>query len=113
MCRYGFAIYLLRGRNITYADRNDKFRSLITESEEFDFDRNDIVRIRLNLTTLIDNLSALYKVWKKVQDEVEKKEEEESKKPAARPLLLENGDAGETAPTSQPLPAPSPGTLAE
>jgi len=98
VCRYGFAIYSLslRGRDVTYGDIGEKgrpFQALITESEEFDFDGEDIVRIRGELATLLDNLSALYKEWKKANDELEKKaEEEESKKPAACRLLLESGN---------------------
>lgn len=93
VCRYGYAIYRLRGRRVTYADRDDRFQSLITDNHEFDFDREDIVRIRGELAQLVDNLSSLYKEWKKLEEEAEKKAEEESKKPAARQLMLENGDA--------------------
>lgn len=95
VCRYGFAIYMLPDRNVTYAHRNEAvpFGSLITNSEEFNFDGSDIVRIRAELATLLNNLSALYKEWKKADDEAEKKAEEESKKPAVRQLLLTNGDA--------------------
>jgi len=100
VCRYGFAVYalLLRGHNVTYADigkRGQPFRKLITESDEFDFNGDDILRIRGDLATLLDKLSDLYKEWKKASDEAEKKAEEEArvKKPAARRLPLQGGDA--------------------
>lgn len=90
VCRYGYGVFRLREHSVTYRDRIDKFRSLITNNEEFCFDRNDIVRIRRELATLLDTLSALYKEWKKTDDQAEAEAEEDSKKPAARKLLLED-----------------------
>jgi len=42
------------------AKRREQFRKWITESPEFDFDMRDIARLRVEIASLIDSLSALY-----------------------------------------------------
>ena len=101
VCRYGCGVFRLRKRTVTYQDRIDNFRSLITDNDEFHFDRNDIVHVPRELATLLDNLLALYREWIKANDEVE---EEDSKKPAARRLLLDDEKVSGTVKyPSQPL----------
>lgn len=107
VCRYGYGLFRLREYSVTYRDRIEGFRTFITDNEEFDFDREDIVRIRREMATLLDNLSALYKEWKKANDEAEEEAEEDSKKPAARQLLLEDDKVSHTevskSTTTKPL----------
>jgi hypothetical protein len=60
VCRYGFWIYSLRGHDVTYAHRNDdKFRSFITESEEFAFDRTEIMVAAAANVANLENCPAL------------------------------------------------------
>ena len=111
VCRYGFAIYLLRDRDVTYGELRRKddlspFQTFITKSEEFRFGRDDIVRIRGEIALLLDRLSALYKEWKISNDEAEKKAQVESKKPATRRLLLEDGDGPAVSERAQAASVP-------
>ena len=66
VCRYAFALYSMRDRDITFGDaKKDQYgiplERAITESDAFQFDGSDIVRIRKNLDMLIDRLSIIYK----------------------------------------------------
>ena len=56
-------MYSMRDRDITFGGRSG-FKRAITDSEAFRFGRDDIVRIRTQLGTLIDRLSIIYKRWK-------------------------------------------------
>jgi hypothetical protein len=86
----------MRDCGITFGDaregpRGRPFQQAITDSEAFDFDRDDIVRIRTELGILIGRLSTMYKTWKDANDEAEKMTKKEAKKPAAcRQLLLKD-----------------------
>jgi hypothetical protein len=63
----------------------------------------------------LDNLSALYKEWKKTDDQADAEAEEDSKKPAARKLLLEDdkvsgtevSDSTTTKPVTEQAEGPS------
>ena len=66
VCRYAHALYSMRDRDITFGDARkcpgrEPFQQAITDSEVFRFDRDDIVRIRTELGTLIGRLSTIYK----------------------------------------------------
>jgi hypothetical protein len=85
-------MYSMRDCDITFGDAREgpsgrPFQRAITDSAAFDFDRDDIVRIRTELGILIGRLSTIYKTWKDTNDKAEK----EAKKPdARRQLLLED-----------------------
>lgn len=69
VCRYAHALYSMRNCNITFGDAREgpgrePFQQAITDSEAFRFDRDDIVRIRTELGTLIGRLSVIYNMWK-------------------------------------------------
>ena len=69
VCRYAFALYSMRDRDITFGDaKKDQYgiplERAITESDAFQFDGSDIVRIRKELDFLINKLSEIYKRWK-------------------------------------------------
>ena len=68
------------------------FQQAITDSEAFDFDREDIVRIRGELGVLIGRLSTMYKTWKEAS--AEKKDKKEASKKLAPP---DNADDGKAA----------------
>ena len=98
VCRYAYGLYLLRNHVITYGDLGNSkrpFRELITNSEEFDFDSEDIVRLRGVLKILIGRLSTMYLKWKKAKDEQEKADA--AKKPAACRRLLQETKENSTA----------------
>jgi hypothetical protein len=99
MCRYAYALYLLRDMtfsfgetNIRASNKNDRFR-LITESEAFDFDGDDVQRIRTEIKTLIEKLSVIYARVKE-----EEKQAKLAKKHASKLALQSKQDAatGET-----------------
>jgi hypothetical protein len=77
VCRYAYALYSMRDRDITFSDAKTgpheiPFELAITKSENFQFHRDDMVRIRRELSLLIDKLSTIYKRLKDANDEVEK-----------------------------------------
>ena len=94
VCRYAFAMFQLRHLKFTYQDagldrmsarqsftprqrdvlRPKAFLNLITNGKAFEFDVDDIQRIRSEFKTLIRNLHPLYQV---VRDERMKAEKEE------------------------------------
>ena len=64
VCRYAYAIYLLRDTRFTYenagiADFSPYFTDLITKSDEFNFDSEDIKTMGKEMNTLIGRLSAI------------------------------------------------------
>jgi hypothetical protein len=74
VCRYAYAVYLLRHRSFSYRAANavdeggkKRFQELITESPAFSFAMPDIARIRDEMKTLIEGLSRLYLPWKTFQ----------------------------------------------
>jgi hypothetical protein len=82
-------MYQLRHRNFSYAEAGldpadmkagkRPFGGLITDSPEFEFDMEDIARIREEIRRLIERLSHLYTFWKKTEEETEKKARLEEK----------------------------------
>jgi hypothetical protein len=82
-------MYQLRHRDFSYAEagvgRADRkigkrpFGGLITGSPEFDFDMEDIARIRQEIRTLIEQLSRMYVSWKKSKELAEKEARLEEK----------------------------------
>lgn len=83
VCRYAYAMYLLRDKAFSLGDVNDdgtkrfSFASLITNTEAFAFDMSDIVRIRGEMKTLIRNLSKVFVPWR---EEEARKEKEAARK---------------------------------
>jgi len=78
-----------------------RFKALITESPEFDFDMEDIYRMREEMKTLIEELSKIYAPWKQEQDRKAKEE-----KAAAR--VVKATSAKHLAATRSPPTATSP-----
>ena len=75
VCRYMYAMYLLRSYVFTYADvggfkKSDDamFRELVTNHSAFQFGSEDIVRIRQEFMTLIERLSKMFFTWKEEDD---------------------------------------------
>ena len=73
LCRFAYALYQLRFHIFTYVDagldrtskdksksKNKPFYRVITKGAEFDFNKNDMPRIREEFKTLIERLSALF-----------------------------------------------------
>jgi hypothetical protein len=70
-------MYQLRDRKFSYAEAGlnpadmeagkRPFGGLITDSPEFEFDMEDIARIREEIRTLIERLSPCYLKWKKTK----------------------------------------------
>lgn len=81
VCRYAFGVLSLRNvefrvdSTLHFKKREAAMKKLlenkITDSDEFDFDMNDIERLRRNFAKLIDRLSDLYK--KKEEETIRKK----------------------------------------
>ena len=64
VCRYAYALFMLRHKVLTVAGHTspgDALRDAITERDEFQFDMDDIVRIRKEMKILIDNLAECYR----------------------------------------------------
>jgi hypothetical protein len=65
VCRYAYAIYLMRNRRLTYRtagveDPPPFFRHLITNSPEFNFGPEDIKNMGQEMKTLVGRLSNMY-----------------------------------------------------
>jgi hypothetical protein len=84
VCRYAYGLYRLSEAEFTYElaelkgnDNELGFPNLITKSEFFSFDMEDIVRIRVNFQKLIQRLCPIYSSWKvaikSAQDEAKQK----------------------------------------
>ncbi len=88
VCRYAFGVLSLREKQFTYNPFRDvkenkrKLTALLetemAESGGFNFDMDDIVRLRRDFATLIDNLSDMYKQKEKLRRE-EKRRAKESR----------------------------------
>jgi hypothetical protein len=94
MCRYAYALYLLRDMTFSFGETNiraskpaERFR-LITESEAFAFDGDDVQRIRTEIKTLIERLSVIYARVKE-----EEKQAKLAKKLAAKLALQVKQDS--------------------
>jgi hypothetical protein len=88
VCRYAYAMYeVARRTSITLGD----FHSVITGSEEFAFDMDDIARIREEFKTLIQNLSKVYEPWK--AEEVRKEKAEKATRKAAKRAAASNRES--------------------
>ena len=83
VCRYAYALYLMRNRRITYGaagvETRPYFRNLITDSPEFNFNMSDIGRVRDELKQLITNLSPKY-FEAKAKEKLEQDEKRKAKK---------------------------------
>lgn len=88
VCRYAYGLYLLRNQTFTFEDQNDNFRKAITDNPAFQFDMDDIARIRGEMRTLIGKLTKEYRSVKQTAkiEKIRAKREEESKKSGAMPL---------------------------
>jgi hypothetical protein len=83
-----------RRTKITFGDNH----GVISDSEEFDFDMDDIARIREEMKTLIQNLSRLYTPWK--AEEVRKEKEEKAARKAAKMAAASRKTSGGVTETS-------------
>jgi Ulp1 protease family, C-terminal catalytic domain len=72
VCRYSYAMYLLRKSRFTYLEveysKGAMFQKLITDHDAFRFDADDIHRIREEYLSLLERLSNLYRTWKEDVD---------------------------------------------
>lgn len=83
VCRYAFGVLALRNidfqfdGNKPYFSQKKKIDALlktkITNGPQFDFDMEDIHRLRQEFTTLIDNLSEMYIKKEKIKYELKQK----------------------------------------
>jgi hypothetical protein len=60
VCRYAINLYLMRKQIFSFSGIENQFKKLITDGAAFDFDMDDIARIREEIKDLIDALSPLY-----------------------------------------------------
>jgi hypothetical protein len=86
VCRYAYAVYLLRHLSFTYREVNafeerhkSRWQKLITDGPAFSFAMPDIARLREEMKTLIEGLSRVYSPWKKERDRKEKEEKAASR----------------------------------
>jgi hypothetical protein len=63
----------MRHQLFTPKDINDNFKDMITNGSAFDFDMNDIARIREEFATLIDRLSPKYLAIKDAEEKAAKR----------------------------------------
>ncbi|KAL7578136.1 hypothetical protein ACA910_012582 [Epithemia clementina (nom. ined.)] len=111
VCRYAYALYNLRHRTFSVEEcqvgltKVPPFSTLITENEKFQFNADDIDRIRSEFIDLILKLSAVYKCWKKKADRAELEEKRRLKDSA---VGSEHGEKGVGA--SSPSKLQDPGS---
>lgn len=86
VCRYAYGMYRLSEAEFTYElaelkgnDNELGFPNFITKSDAFDFNMEDIGRIRLNFQILIQKLFSIYS-RRKASDKLAKKESKEKTK---------------------------------
>lgn len=80
------------------------FNNLITESEEFNFNADDIIRIREEMRELLERLSIIYMPWKVEQDRKRAAKRRAEKPDKTRPKdakLKENSNANNTCEHTQ------------
>ena len=106
VCRYAYNLYTMRHLKFTWVDIMEHFKSMITRGPAFQFDMEDIARIRGEIGTLINKLSEIYLAMKLE----EKKEKKKSKSQAMKSLEEEKqSDIGnEDGPTSAPRKSDTP-----
>lgn len=67
VCRYAYGLIRIRSRMFSYKeagfDGGDLFKAMITTDEAFQFDMDDIDRIRGEMKILIERLSEVYLPW--------------------------------------------------
>lgn len=91
VCRYAFALYKLRNISFSFQEyRQDCFRSLITNSEPFQFDMKDITRLRQEMKALVENLCTAYVPWKSEQDRKAKEDRRKAKAVAEETVQVDN-----------------------
>ena len=69
---------------------------MITNGPEFDFEMDDIARIRLEMKTWLENLHRVYKHWKKKADEDEAKEKTEKRRAQQQAQKLQESQDSST-----------------
>jgi len=80
VCRYGYAIYRLLLEGIEFKikagtkkkDYQAQLNELISSHQAFDFNMEDIERIRVEMKQLLKNLNVLYTKWRK-KEKISKK----------------------------------------
>eukprot|EP00804_Cyclotella_cryptica_P023147 CCRYP_000358-RA/>CCRYP_000358-RA protein AED:0.01 eAED:0.01 QI:1097/1/1/1/0.75/0.66/9/214/1028 len=70
VCRYAYNLYTMRSEKFTRSGIRDKFKHLITDGPAFQFNMDDIARIREELKTLVDALAGLYSKFKREEKEL-------------------------------------------
>ena len=91
VCRYAYNLYMMRHLKFTWVDFIERFKSMITRGPAFQFDMEDIARIREEIGTLINKLSEIYLAMKAE----EKKEKKKSKRQAMKSSEKEKQDASD------------------
>lgn len=84
VCRFAYGLYLLRNEKFIYEDLQMKkpFEKTITNSPEFAFSSNDIVRLRREMQILVSNLSGYFIQQKELEKGAKKKKKEKKIKDA-------------------------------
>jgi hypothetical protein len=67
VCRYAYNLFQMRSKCFSQFDMSDNCSDLFEESGLFDFDMQDIARIREEMESLIRNLSKVYLRTKKLE----------------------------------------------
>ena len=76
-------MYQLRDEPFSAAQSESRYRTLISNSDAFNFNMDDIRRLRQDMRQLIERLSDQYVPWKKAQDKKAREKRHEEKKQAA------------------------------
>jgi hypothetical protein len=60
MCRYAYGLYVMKDILFTHDGFQNNYYNIITRGSSFQFDENDIDRMRMELMSLISALSPVY-----------------------------------------------------
>jgi hypothetical protein len=60
MCRYAYGLYVMKDILFTHDGFQNNYYDIITRGSSFQFDENDIDRMRMELRSLISSLSPVY-----------------------------------------------------
>ena len=60
MCRYAYGLYVMKDILFTHDGFQNNYYDIITRGSSFQFDENDIDRMRMELMSLITLLSPVY-----------------------------------------------------
>ena len=103
VCRYAYSVYALR--DCDFRRNKQWFAKDLTRLEQFQFNVEDIARLRRDIKTLIQRLSGIFLPWKKEQECLDKQANGDVKKNSHRTTATKVAHDLELSEFADPAPA--------